>query len=439
MKYFFILGNNPALSAAEIISVLRPEKDARLAAGNVLLLENPATDAAKLIKRLGGTIKIGVIAATVDRHNNEAIKTAILKIIEDDLSERGETNKYRFGLSLYGQSKLPVFPIGLAVKKILKQKGVSCRLVTSKEKTLSSVVVEQNIISKRGIEIVLIEDGGQMHLGYTEAVQPFKELSFRDFGRPKRDDQSGMIPPKLAQIMLNLSGKIDGGRSLDVTHPVPQTHPGCEAQPPLPRGEAGHPSREGTSLLDPFCGSGTILMEAALMGVKNLIGSDISEKAISDTKKNFAWLGEKISNIKYQISNIKLFDIPAAEISQKVAANSIDAIVTEPYLGPQRGHIDPIKTKIELEKLYSAALAEFKKILKPDGRVVMIFPVRTEGERPDWHFINPNLDGWQVINPLPENLRQNLHATRRGTIVYGRSGQKVWREIVILDKKPKSF
>jgi tRNA G10 N-methylase Trm11 len=237
-----------------------------------------------------------------------------------------------------------------------------------------------------------------MYVGRTEAVQDFKNLSYRDFGRPDRDDQSGMIPPKLAQIMINLSGK----------------------------------NSENSTLLDPFCGSGTVLMEAALIGFKNLIGSDISEKAISDTKNNLAWIGEKFPNFK--LSNFQLFEISATEISRKIKPNSVDAIVTEPYLGPQRGNPDPMKTKMELEKLYSAALREFKKILKSDGRVVMIFPVRAEGTRPDLHFMSPNLDGWQVINPLPENLQEKLHTTRRGTIVYGRPGQKVYREIVVLKK-----
>ena len=416
MKYFFVLGNNPALSAAEIIAVLGSEEEARVVSGNILILENPATDALKLIKRLGGTIKIGVINSEVNRHDNEKIKQAILNIIEEDLEEKGEGSKYCFGISHYGQSKLPVFPIGLTIKKTLKQNGVSCRLVTSKEKTLSSVVVEQNNLTRQGIEIVLIEEAGTMYVGRTEAVQDFKSLSFRDFGRPDRDDASGMIPPKLAQIMINLSCHCERN--------------GMERSNPE------------TVLLDPFCGSGTILMEAALMGIKNLIGSDISEKAISDTKNNLTWVAEKNPNLKSllrqaqdgQFSNLQLSKISATEISQKIKLNYVDAIVTEPYLGPQRGKIDPMKTKLELEKLYSAALREFKKILKPDGRVVMIFPVRAEGQRPDFHFMNPNLDGWQIVNPLPENLQEKLHTTRRGTIVYGRPGQKVYREIVVLKK-----
>jgi tRNA G10 N-methylase Trm11 len=416
MKYFFVLGNNPALSAAEIISVLGTEEEARVVSGSILILENPATDSQKLIKRLGGTIKIGVINSEVNRHDNEKIKQAMLNIIEEDLEEKGEVSKYCFGISHYGKSKLPVFPIGLTIKKTLKQNGVSCRLVTSKEKTLSSVVVEQNNLTRQGIELVLIEEAGTMYVGRTEAVQDFKNLSFRDFGRPDRDDASGMIPPKLAQIMINLSG---------ISPLLSKEGSGGGWSPLL--------SKEGLGvvLLDPFCGSGTVLMEAALIGFKNLIGSDISPKAISDSKSNFSWI-EK--NFKIKAATPDLFEISATAVSQKIKANSVDAIVTEPYLGPQRGNPDPLKTKMELEKLYSAALREFKKILKPDGRVVMIFPVRAEGSRPDFHFMSPNLDGWQVINPLPENLQQTLHTTRRGTIVYGRPGQKVYREIVVLKK-----
>lgn len=155
------------------------------------------------------------------------------------------------------------------------------------------------------------------------AVQPFKELSFRDYGRPARDDKSGMLPPKLAQIMINLSG--------------------------------ANPDR---AALDPFCGSGTILTEAMLMGFKNIIGSDISGKALRDTKDNIAWIQSK-----FQISNFnfQLFNSGAARISEHTAPNSIDAIITEPYLGPQRGQFEISKTAKNLEQLYSESLAEFKK------------------------------------------------------------------------------
>jgi len=71
-------------------------------------------------------------------------------------------------------------------------------------------VVEQNKLIESGIEFCLIVDKNRVFLGKTLVVQPFKDLSKRDFGRPARDDHSGMIPPKLAQMMINLARSNNG-------------------------------------------------------------------------------------------------------------------------------------------------------------------------------------------------------------------------------------
>lgn len=291
----------------------------------------------------------------------------------------------------------------MEIKKYLKEHGISCRLVTSKEKTLSSVVVTQNKLISQGIEIIIFKQNNKIIIGHTLSVQPFKKLSFRDYGRPARDDRSGMLPPKLAQIMINLS--------------TVRTRPDA-------------------FLLDPFCGSGTILTEAMLMGYKNLIGSDISQKAIEDTEKNIKWI-EKNYKLhlpagKAGIANYKLFNKSVTQLYQFLKPNSIDAIITEPYLGPQREKFNVQKVVKELEELYSAALQEFKKILKPNGQIVMIWPIfRIKN---NLIKINPTLNDFKIINPIPKFLLQNknIKLTNRNTIIYGREKQKVWREIVVL-------
>ena len=409
MKYFFILGNNPTLSIAEISAIFGLDKiQGRLTTPDVFILEieqkiNPTA----LIKKLGGTIKIGLITGKAEPNNQ-----AIINQADSLINEQEKQGKFKFGLSCYGQKKINLKPIGMAIKKYLKEKGVNCRWVTSKEKNLSSVVVEQNKLTSKGAEIVLIEEGGGILIGQTSAVQPFKELSFRDYGRPARDDYSGMLPPKLAQIMINLALPV---RTQDFVFP-----------------------RKDTIILDPFCGSSTILTEAMLMGYKNLIGSDISPKAIENTEKNIAWINTKyqILNTKYQVHNKN-----ATELSRVIKPNTVDAIITEPYLGPQRGKIDIKKTARELEQLYAKSLSEFSKILKPNGRIVMIWPVfRATHNLPRRQAgaqrITPDINGFKIINPLPENFRQNkgIILTDRNTIIYGRQGQKVWREIVILEK-----
>ncbi len=421
MKYFFVLGGNPTLSLAELSAVFGLDNNSdtkcptRLAEANgeaqighlasminnIFVLEiDEQFNPQKLIKKIGGTIKIGKINTTINNKVGVIHKLPLLLTETKKMLKPG-SGKYKFGISYYGKTKINTRELGMEIKKFLKEKNISCRWVTSREKTLSSVVVEQNKLINKGIEIVLINSApdspplirgkarGGVLIGQTLAVQPFKELSFRDYHRPARDDLSGMLPPKLAQIMINLSF-----------------------------------AKHDDTILDPFCGSGTILTEAMLMGYKNLIGTDVSKKAINDTKKNIAWILEKfkVQSIKY-----KLHNAGASELTKIIKLNSIDAIITEPYLGPQRGKIDLKKTIQELEKLYTKSLAEFKKILKPEGRIVIIFPVFYKTQT-----INPNLAGFKIINPIPEHLLKQANLTKRNTIIYGRVGQKVWREIVVL-------
>jgi len=298
MKYFFQLGANPTLSTAEITSVFSCAKNLEIINKDILLLEIEKEINAEIIKKLGGTIKIGKILKVSSRNN-------LLKTTKEILDPK--EGKFHFGFSFFGKGQFNTKKLGMEIKKYLREKNISCRFVVSREKTLSSVVVEQNKLLKNGIEIVLVEDKNQILVGQTLAVQPFKELSKRDYGRPARDDQSGMLPPKLAQIMINLSR-----------------------------------AKNNEALLDPFCGSGTVLSEAILMGCKNLIGSDISEKATEDTKQNLTWIKERydIRDTRYEIYNKS-----TVELSKFIKLNSVDSIVTEPYLGPQRGRVDIKNTK----------------------------------------------------------------------------------------------
>jgi len=428
MQYFFILGANPTLSIAELAAVFNLHKAkytkcpsilrrsgyegrvGHLVSDNVFILEtNKKINAQQLIKKIGGVIKIDKITAKADAQNKEKILAEIKKLLKPT------TGKFQFGISCYGKVKLNTKPLAMEIKKYLREQNISCRWVTSREPTLSSVVVEQNKLITKGIEIVLINSpllnkergGGEVIIGQTLAVQPFKELSFRDYGRPARDDRSGMLPPKLAQIMINLA---------------------IEGDPALREGRGRLQSR---LLLDPFCGSGTILTEAMLMGYKNLIGSDISKKAINDTKNNIEWTANKFKVKSYKVKN---FNKDVIELSKFIKPNSIDAIITEPYLGPQRGKFNIKKTVQELEQLYSKSLAEFKKVLKPSGTIVMIWPIFCVTR--NLERITPSLNGFKIINPIPKNLQSNkaIQLTNRNTIIYGRQRQRVWREIIILMK-----
>lgn len=351
------------------------------------------TDPKTLINRLGGTIKIAKeLADNIDQEKMEELILTNLKTVP---------GKINFGISIYSYSNdakenlVLAENFGKKIKKTLKEEGLSVRYVENKEAILSSVTVEKNNLTGRGREFLIQKHQKNLFsVAQTEAVQPFEQFSSRDFGRPGRDDLSGMLPPKLAMILINLTQA-----SLDST------------------------------LLDPFCGSGTILSEAMLLGYNNLIGTDISEKAISDSKKNVEWIAQKfqISNdkfqIKYQISNVE-------NISNILPAKSIDAIATEPYLGkPLRGQEtkqELLSQAKELHDLYLQAFQQFHKILKPNGKIVFIIPRFKYGN--EWITIDCKNEienmGFKTLPFFENQLR----------LVYARPNQRVAREIWRFEK-----
>ncbi len=323
MLYFFQLGHQPKISLAEIKTVFLSQKinyKIKTIINDYLILEtNTTLDTESLMKQLGGTIKIG---KEIKNKSNQIISAII-----EHLSTVQPEGKIQFSLS---DKKM-----GLAIKKELKNIGRSIRYIEPKN---SATIIHNNLIEKQGDLNIL-----NKNIFVTEAVQQFEAMSQRDYDRPGIDDKSGMLPPKLAKIMINLA--------------------------------LSEKTNYNIALLDPFCGSGTVLTEAAVMGYKNLFGSDISEKAMLDTEKNIEWI---IDNYDLKTIDYKLDQIDATELSQYLDDDYIDIIATEPYLGkPLHGNESESylkKQSDELKNLYIQAFQEFHKILKPHGRVVIAIP-----------------------------------------------------------------
>ncbi|MEK7606920.1 MAG: hypothetical protein AAB444_01880 [Patescibacteria group bacterium] len=404
-RYFFILGRNPELSLAELFSVFPSARwQDEVCSGGVLLLESE-TNPAPFMKRLGGTVKIGEVIGQWESGARDAIETHIVEA----MSQTGESEegKRYFGLSAYRvASSMKILSVqdlrhlGISIKKQLQEAGVRSRLVTSKEAALSSVIVKTNHLLNRGAEFCIFFDQEKTFLGKTLDVQEFGDASARDFGRPVHEMSVGMLPVQLAKILINLSAT------------------------PL-----------GAVLFDPFCGFGTVLAEAAMMGYTRLIGSDLEQKMAEATRKNFDWLASR-----YQLTaasrGLKLFISPAETISKQVTAHSVDVIVTEPYLGPVnqgRGQVAGVIR--DLVKLYTKAFQEFAKILKPGGKVVFVFPAFKQSDKLDKTsegvLSQIKKVGFQSIPLLPQGStpRYSLPATH--SIIYSRPSQKVLREIFV--------
>ncbi len=398
--WWFALGREPLLSSVEIRARL-PDSAYEEINGAVFKLGSASQfDSAKLIRQLGGTIKIA------EELGRDLTETAMLKAMVKTLER--PAGKITFGISFYNSqdtnNNKQIERWGKKIKEKLRAEGRAVRYVFKNETVLSSATVAQNNLDTAGSEFLVTRGATGLAVAATRAVQPFKDLSARDYGRPRRDDKSGMLPPKLAMMMINIA----------------------TASPPKYQ-----ILNTKYQILDPFCGSGTILTEALLLGYKNIIGCDLSDKAIEDTKKNIAWTQNSLTMEPWNSGTIQLFQSDIRDLSRKLSAHSMDAIVTEPYLGPpltgqETGeHIR--KNISELTDLYLAAFQEFKRILKPAGVVVFLIPRFFVNGK--WLTISDQLAprikklGFTSEPLLPETLHSQPF------LLYHRPGQRVGREV----------
>jgi tRNA G10 N-methylase Trm11 len=397
MKYFFILGHQPELSLAEIKSVLHPLTDFRIefiSPDFCLVQTEKKINLTSIQNILGGTIKTGEIIT--EFKENQISKNLFSSLFSRVFSSLDNDSKINFGFSLYGSgkeiSKLQFWEKrikswSLDFKKNLQKQGLSARWVSSKERFLSSVILQKNKILEKGFEVVfLFNSQGKVWGGRTISCQNFRTYEIFDFKRPARNIKRGMIPLRLAKIMINLA---------DIKKDFSQV------------------------ILDPFCGFGTILQEAAFLGYSNLIGSDQDLEAVQGTKDNLDWMQSQGFIFK---SNV--FQADVRNLSQKIKPKSIDFIISEPYLGPLKINNWAKEVK-EISSLYLAAFQEFFHILKPRGRICIIFPVFKKNQKA--HFL-PIL---KEIKNLGYDLVSLDNSSQRGSLIYSRPSQTVQREIFL--------
>ena len=115
---------------------------------------------------------------------------------------------------------------------------------------------------------------------------------------------------------------------------------------------------ETTSLLDPFCGSGTILLEAAdLYPHLQLVGSDYSADTLAGTRRNIDMAGHA--------GRITLCCCDARRMAA-VYGRTFDTIVTNPPYGIRHGqHID-------FDRFYDRLLEQAALLLLPRGRLILL-------------------------------------------------------------------
>jgi tRNA G10 N-methylase Trm11 len=324
--------------------------------------------------------------------------------------------KLKIGISDYSRtlSTNQLTKAGLSLKKLLKKDGYSVRIVPNKGATLGSAqIIHNRLTAENGIEFVLYKHQGNLCVATTVHEQDIEAYAARDQARPLRDARVGMLPPKLAQTIINLAtgpvrdqglatSKSGNGESL-----VPSTH----ALAP--------------TVLDPFCGTGVVLQEALLMGY-TVIGTDLEPRMITYSEENITWLRSKYPELP-GTANFAIGDA-----SQLQWQPTPDFIAAETYLGKP---FSAMPTQHELVEVVQSVNTLHKKVLQnihaqitPKTRICLAVPAwRTKKG-----FVHlPVLD---QLDKLGYNQLVFSHVNAKN-LVYARADQIVARQLVVLQKR----
>ncbi len=256
-KEVFISGKNWNLSLAELIFFLENNKvkfEVPFFSKDYFII-NEEQNVSAQISSLGGTIKSGTVLASLP---TDIVKKAFIEKnkdakaqIKDSLKSSGlsedmkdlSVGKVFFGVSVYCPEKqlqplsgnIQRF-IGSAIKDELADFGRNSKFMGfSKDRRTAQLshieVLKKNLVEKKA-EILFCIGKEETWIASTAGVHNPFEFQKRDIYKPSQRKIFGM-PPRIARIMVNLSS--------------------CAP---------------GKTLLDPFCGVGTVLQEALLSKAK---------------------------------------------------------------------------------------------------------------------------------------------------------------------------
>jgi tRNA G10 N-methylase Trm11 len=470
--YIAILGRQPALGIAELEKVFGGKSVNPLSAQSVRINSENFE-----VQRFGGVLKAGKIIAELPRSDWHQVSQKIVQYYTNEWSSF--EGKITLGISTYNFTidTREVQKTGIILKQKLKKYNTSLRLVPNPEPALSTATSHHNKLglSPNKVELIVVRtNDNKVIIAESTGSQNITAYARRDQERPKRDAFVGMLPPKLAQIMINLAvGGSIPSTSTSVSSerlragtdkgPGALSASGCrcsdktEAQLPVAKssrsaivsngtlepefelapGPGSDPeqssamknsSRKGEQnkliILDPFCGTGVILQEAVLMGY-SAYGTDLSEKMISYSRDNLDWLSEGYhSKFDYRLSE---GDAMTTKWQQP-----IDAVVGETYLG-QPFSAPPSPAKLdEVVKNCNHIITEFLKNLAPQikpGTPICI-------AIPAWRDKNGRFTHLPLVATIARlgykpheftNISQN-------DLLYYRENQIVARELLVLTR-----
>lgn len=388
--YITILGRQPTLGMAEL-EQLYGSSSVRWFSDQTALVESDTFD----FERLGGTQKAGRVVSEL-RGDWRRVSMKLVSAYTQAWASRA--GKITLGISAYGFNISPrdVQKTGIILKSKLKSQGVSLRLIPNAEPALNTAASHHNKLglSDNHVELLIVRtNNGNVVVAESVGAQNITALAARDQERPKRDAFVGMLPPKLARMMANMS--------------------------------AGRLTSEAATVLDPFCGTGVILQEASLLGY-DVYGSDLSEKMVDYSIINLKWL----QNNHRLTNNVHIEQGDAT--THQWTASVISAVACETYLGqPFSAPPSPAKlTEVRgnCDHIISGFLKNIAKQLESGTPLCVAVPA--------WRSADGTVTHLPLIARLSSlGYRQTpLTHVRNEQLLYYREDQVVARELLLLTK-----
>jgi len=435
MKYIAILGRQPALGLAELEVLCGHENTALFSPTTTTFDSSDPLD----VQRLGGSIKLGeIVFESSETHWNELSKKIVRHYTD---LWRSVDHKITLGISVYDWRLSPrdVQKTGIVLKQSLKKQGVSLRVVPNNDLALNSAASHHNKLglSPNKVELIIARHGKRVIVAESTGAQNITALAARDQDRPKRDAFVGMLPPKLAMMMINLSGiasspssfsktasrltSVENASASDRAADVLENEIASGSFTPAQSGEKATKK----TILDPFCGTGVLLQEALLLGF-DAYGTDLSDKMIDYSEQNLAWLKDK-----YHLDgNVRLHQGDAMNTTWQPP---IDAVVGETYLG-QPFSAPPRPQKLEevrgnCNHILKQFLANLAPQIAPGTPLCLAVPAWRDDHGRTTHLpLIGQLDtlGYERIS---------LAHTPDHQLIYYREDQIVARQLLLLRRK----
>ena len=419
MESLLILGRQPALGLAELES-LYGAKAVQTAGTHAAVVDvDPCLLA---FDRLGGSTKFAKVLTTLDTIDWREIEKFLLNVSPGH-SQSMPKGKMQLGLSLYGfdLTKQRITATGLNLKKAIKKTDRSVRLVPNQSSELNSAqVIHNHLTGPNGWELLFVRDKDKTIIAQTVKVQDIAAYTRRDRERPNRDTKVGMLPPKLAQIIVNLAAGLVPEESRQSICDIP-------AGQPLP------PSLiPGQTILDPFCGSGVVLQEASLMGY-DIYGSDIDSRMVEYSNKNLTWLLNQpgYNSLPYGSDGPS----PHLEIADATTHTwkNFTFVGSETYLGrPFTSRPSPeilAQTISDCNQIIKKFLKNLASQTRPGLRICLAVPA--------WQIKQNQFQHLPLIDQIADLGYTQVSFEHAGTdqLIYYRPDQFVARELIVIIRK----